>query len=122
MNKIHPAELFPVGKIPTKKSSFRRESAALLFVKLILIDKKLLFVIPANHPGYEVKNEVVDVIIAEIRPEGKRKTITEGLMGYCPRFDGARGRNGGKPAVGGRTSYIPVLTAAYEAIIAGSCS
>ncbi len=39
---------------------------------------------------------VTKVIIAETRPEGKRETITEGLRGYCPRFDGSRGRIGGE--------------------------
>jgi len=28
--------------------------------------------VPFGHPGYEVKNEVADVIIADTRPEGKQ--------------------------------------------------
>ena len=34
-----------------------------------------------GHPGYELENEVADVIFTENHPEGKRKTMTEGPGG-----------------------------------------
>jgi len=73
-----------------------------------LIDKKLLFVIPTNHLGYEVKN----VIIAETRPEVNRKPITESFrqepVVVVRVSTGQEGGWGGNFPNTGPPVYVPV--------------
>ncbi len=86
----------------------------------------MLFPVSRWPPRLRGKEEVIDVIIAEIRPEGKRETITETIreepVVFARISTGQEGGWGEKPAVGGRTGCVPVSSAVHEAMITGSCS